>query len=318
MAVKRDKIHFESITELLGAPVVQDGRVIVKINDIHSFENHPYKVVDDDRMEELVDSIRQHGVFTPVLIRTRVKGGYEVISGHRRIHASQLAGLDTIPAIIREMTDDEAIIAMVDSNVQRTEILPSEKAWALRMKMDAMRRQGFRSDIIPSHIESDMSGEVQNDTLRTECVKYSSADEVGEIFGLKARQVQKYIRLTDLIPELLDLVDEKKIPISLGVEIAYIPMNVQRWIYEYRKEMGVLLPTQIEMLKNYENLANISKYAFTAVMNQSIPDKKTSRRVSLSEKKLNRYFPARMPAVERERIILELLEEWKKKKERRS
>ena len=295
MAVKRDKIHFESITELLGAPVVQDGRVIVKINDIHSFENHPYKVVDDDRMEELVDSIRQHGVFTPVLIRTRAKGGYEVISGHRRIHASQLAGLDTIPAIIREMTDDEAIIAMVDSNVQRTEILPSEKAWALRMKMDAMRRQGSRTDL----------------TCGTECQKLSS-DEVGEAFGLKGRQVRNYVRLTELIAELMEYVDQKKIPITLAVDISYFDEQVQKWIYEYIKDNGFLKPVQIAALKEQPNLANTTQYHVISKLNGALPQKSSSAKVSLSEKKLDKYFPPHYSAKQREDVIIQLLEQWSK------
>lgn len=298
MAVNRPKIRFESVEELLGAPVVKDGTEFVKIKDIHSFKEHPFKVLDDEKMDELVESIKSNGVFSPVLIRPREEGGYEMISGHRRLHASMKAGLDSIPAIIKKMTDDEAVIAMVDSNVQREEILPSERAWSLKMKMDAMRRQGSRGDLCT------------DESSRTECEKFS-AEVVGDSFGLKARQVQKYVRLTELIPELMEWVDEKKITMTLGVDISYFDKEIQKWIYEYRRDNGILLPAQIDALKELKNLSNITKYTFTATMNDTLPDRKINGRVNLSEKKLNRYFPARMTSTERERIILELLEEWK-------
>lgn len=146
MAAKRERIHFESVEELLGAPTIKDGTEEIKVEQIYAFENHPFKVLDDDKMDELVESIKVNGVLSPVLVRPDDEGNYEMISGHRRLHAAKLAGLATIPAIIKPMTDDEATIAMVDANVQREEILPSERAWSLKMKMDAMRRQGARSD----------------------------------------------------------------------------------------------------------------------------------------------------------------------------
>lgn len=302
-ANNRPKIHFESVEELLGAPVMKDGTEVVKIKDIHPFKDHPFKVLDDDKMDELVESIKANGVFSPVLIRPREEGGYEMISGHRRLHASEKAGLISIPAIIKEMSDDEAIIAMVDSNVQREEILPSERAWSLKMKMDAMRRQGARLD-------------VEEDTCRTECDRLGkkTAEIVGDSFGLKARQVQKYIRLTDLIPEIVSWIDEKKITITMGVDISYFDKEIQQWIVEYRRDNGILLPDQINALKELKNIDNITKYTFTSTMNNALPEKKVNGRVNLSEKKLNRYFPARMTSMERERIILELLEEWKERK----
>ena len=302
-ANNRPKIHFESVEELLGAPVMKDGTEVVKIKDIHPFKDHPFKVLDDDRMDELVESIKANGVFSPVIIRPREEGGYEMISGHRRLHASEKAGLISIPAIIKEMSDDEAIIAMVDSNVQREEILPSERAWSLKMKMDAMRRQGARLD-------------VEEDTCRTECDRLGkkTAEIVGDSFGLKARQVQKYIRLTDLIPEIVSWIDEKKITITMGVDISYFDKEIQQWIVEYRQDNGILLPDQINALKELKNIDNITKYTFTSTMNNALPEKKVNGRVNLSEKKLNRYFPARMTSMERERIILELLEEWKERK----
>ncbi len=304
----RPKIHFESVEELLGAPVVKDGSEYVKIKDIYSFKDHPFKVLDDDKMDELVESIKANGVLSPVLIRPREEGGYEMISGHRRLHASEKAGLDSVPAIIKEMTDDEAVIAMVDSNVQREEILPSERAYSLKMKMDAMRRQGARTDI----------GE--DATCRHDGDKLSVADKktaslVGESSGLAARSVQRYIRLTELIPEILSWVDDKKIGLVLAVDISYFDKELQQWIVDYKKENGILLPEQIKELKELKNIDNITKYTFTATMNNALPEKKVNGRVNLSEKKLNRYFPARMTSMERERIILELLEDWKARKD---
>ncbi|OON87408.1 hypothetical protein BXO88_03795 [Oribacterium sp. C9] len=230
MAVKRPEIHFESVEELLGVPQMQDGTELVKVRDIFPFKDHPFKVVDDEKMDELVESIRTNGVLTPVLIRPRSEGGYEMVSGHRRLHAAEKAGLEKIPSIIKEMSDDEAVIAMVDSNVQREEILPSERAWSLKMKMDATRRQGARTDV--------------DDTCRTECDKLGTktATIVGESVGLKARQVQKYIRLTELVPPLLDLVDEKKITISMAVDMSYFNEEVQGWLLDYYKTNGKIIP----------------------------------------------------------------------------
>ncbi len=303
-ASKRPKIKFETVEELLGAPVAQDGTEIVKIRDIHPFKDHPFKVLDDDKMEELVASIQANGVLSPVLIRPRREGGYEMISGHRRMHAAEKAGLDSIPSIIKEMTDDEAVIAMVDSNVQREELLPSERAWSFKMKMDAMKHQGERKDL----------KENNTDTSATEWPKLT-VEQIGMESGLKKTQVKKYIRLTELIPSLLNWVDEKKLPITLAVDISYFSKEIQQWIYDYRKDNGILLAVQINALKELNNIENITKYTFTATMNGAIPEKKSNGRVNLSERKLNRYFPLRMTSSERERIILELLEDWKAAKD---
>ncbi len=362
----RPKIHFESVEELLGAPVVKDGSEYVKIKDIYPFKDHPFKVLDDDKMDELVESIKANGVLSPVLIRPREEGGYEMISGHRRLHASEKAGMDSVPAIIKEMTDDEAVIAMVDSNVQREEILPSERAFSFKMKMEALNRQGERTDLTSgtefqkseaestlgtefqkseaestlgtefqkseaestlgtefqkSEAESTLGTEFQKSeaesTLGTEFQKLDkwSRDVIGTDAGMTGRQVTKYIRLTELIPEILNWVDEKKMSITLAVDISYFDKELQQWIVDYKKENGILLPEQIKELKELKNIDNISKYTFTATMNNALPEKKVNGRVNLSEKKLNRYFPARMTSMERERIILELLEDWKARKD---
>ncbi len=302
MAAKREKIHFQSVDELLGAPVYKEGTEEIDIDKIVPFKNHPFKVLDDEKMMDLVESIKKNGVLTPVLVRPLKGGIYEMISGHRRLHAAKLAELKKIPAIIKELTDDEAIIIMVDSNVQREEILPSERAFSLKMKMDAMRRQGTRTDLD------------EDATCRTECDKIGkkTAEIVGEGVGLKARQVQKYIRLTDLSDELLQYVDEKKIPIGMAADISYFDKEVQRWVYEYRKDNGFLKQEQIDALKNCSNLDNLTQYSVIQVMNEALPKTKVSGRVALSEKKLNKYFPSHMSAYEREHVILTLLEQWKR------
>ena len=288
------KIKLQSVDELLGVPEIA-GTQEIELGRIHAFPNHPFKVLDDDKMETLVDSIRENGILNPVIVRPDQTGNYEMISGHRRLHAAGIVGLKKIPAIVKEMTDDEAIIKMVDANIQREEILPSERAWSLKMKMDAMRRQGSRTDL----------------TCGTECQKLSS-DEVGEAFGLKGRQVRKYVRLTELISELMDYVDMKKIPISMAVDISYFDEQVQKWVYEYIKDNGFLKPVQIAALKEQSNLSNISQYNVISILNGALPQKSSSAKVSLSEKKLDRYFPPHYSAKQREEVIIQLLEQWSK------
>lgn len=300
MAAKREKIHFESVDELLGAPSIKDGTEEIRIDKIHPFKDHPFKVVDDDKMAELVESIKANGILSPVLVRPDKQGGYEMVSGHRRMHAAKLVGLEVVPAIVKEMTDDESVIVMVDSNVQREEILPSERAYSLKMKMDVVKRQGRRTDL--------------EDTSGTECRKLTG-DAVGEEFGLRDRQVRKYVKLTDLIPELMQMVDEKVISIGMGYDISFFDKEVQQWIYEYRKENGILRPEQIEALKAQKNLENMQQYPVIQVLNSALPEPKTNGKVSLSERKLNKYFPSHMPSREREKVILELLAKWKEEQE---
>ncbi len=288
------KIKLQSVDELLGVPEIA-GTQEIEIRRIHSFPNHPFKVLDDDKMESLVDSIRENGILNPVIVRPDQTGDYEMISGHRRLHAAGIVGLVKIPAIVKEMSDDEAIIKMVDANIQREEILPSERAWSLKMKMDAMRRQGCRTDL----------------TCGTECQKLSS-DEVGEAFGLKGRQVRNYVRLTELITELMEYVDQKKIPITLAVDISYFDKQIQQWVYEYIKDNGFLKPVQIAALKDQSNLANTTQYHVISILNGALPQKSSSAKVSLSEKKLDKYFPPHYSAKQREDVIIQLLEQWSK------
>ena len=289
-----DKIKLTSIDELLCVPETV-GTVELELGLIAEFTNHPFRVVDDEKMDELVESIRQQGILSPVLVRPLENGRYEMISGHRRLHAASIVGLKKIPAIVRDLNDDEAVIAMVNANLQREEILPSERGSSLKMKMDAMTHQGTcRQDV---------------DKLST--VERKTATIVGEGSGLTGRSVQRYIRLTELIPELLSMVDEKKLSLVNGVDISYFDKEVQKWLYEYIKENGFIKPTQIDALKNHPNLENVTQYTLMALLNDALPEKKSCGKVALSERKLDKYFPPHFSARKREEIILKLLAEWK-------
>ena len=220
------KIKLQSVDELLGVPEIA-GTQEIDVRRIHSFPNHPFKVVDDDRMNTLVDSIRENGILNPVIVRPDKNGDYEMISGHRRLHAAEIVGLDKIPAIVKEMSDDEAIIKMVDANIQREEIMPSERAFSFKMKMEALSRQGNRSDLTCG-----------TEFHKLENINKKTRETIGNEAGMTGRQVTKYIRLTELIPEFLDCVDLKKITIAMGVDISYLDKQIQKWVYEYYRDNG--------------------------------------------------------------------------------
>lgn len=381
---KRDRIHFASVEEILGAPVTKEDATEIRIDQIHAFENHPFKVIDDDRMFDLVESIKENGVLVPVLVRPDDEGTYEMISGHRRTHAAKLAGLTTIPAIIKGMTNDEATIAMVDSNIQREEILPSERAFALKMKMDALRHQGRRTDLLeketlatkwprfsentretmatewpktqgnddgentsatkwpkdqesleettatkwPKNLkesEEDTSAtkwlkthSEDHETSATKWPRITTADRVGEGFGMKRVQVRKYIRLTYLYEGLLHLVDEKKLAIALAVDISYFNQDIQKWLYEYIKENGAIKQQQVAVLKEHPNLDNMTQYIMIALLNDAYRKPKPTGSLQLSKKTLDQYFPADYSITEREQIVLKLLQQWHEKEEKDS
>lgn len=284
-----------SVQDLLGVSG-EESAMEIDIRLIHPFKDHPFKVLDDDRMQELVESIQANGVLSPVLLREAGHGQYEMISGHRRMHAAQLAGLETIPAIIREMSDDEATIIMVDSNIQREELLPSEKAFALKMKMDAMRHQGTcRHDV---------------DKLATVSER-KTASVVGESSGMAARSVQRYIRLTELIPELLDMVDNKRITFVAGVEISYIDQSIQKWLCEYIHDNGVIKPEQITALRSRLESGSINQSQMISILNENLKGRLPAVKVNLTEKKLRKYFPASYSSEDMESVIIALLEGWK-------
>ena len=286
------KIKLQSVDQLLGVPEIS-GTQEIDIVRIHAFPNHPFKVLDDERMDMLVDSIRENGILNPVIVRPDKNGDYEMISGHRRLHAAGIVGLQKIPAIVKEMSDDEAIINMVDANIQREEILPSERAFSFKMKMDAMSRQGRRNDLTSGHN-----------------VPKLTTDEIGEENGMSGRQVKRYIRLTELIPELLESTDNKKISLVMAVDLSYLDEQVQKWVYEYYCDNGFLKPVQVEALRNHQNLSNVSQYSVISIMNDALPKKNTAAKVSFSEKKLDKYFPSHYSAKDRETVIIQLLEQW--------
>ena len=294
-----EKIKLTSIDELLGV-VNEESAMEIEIDKIKQFAGHPFKVIDDEKMQDLIESISESGVLTPVLIRPDQNDGYEMISGHRRMHATQKVGLITIPAIVRDMTDDEAVIAMVDANIQREELLPSEKAFAYKMKMEAMRHQGERTDL----------------TLGQNVPKFKRTTEaIAQGTGESYKQVQRYIRLTELIPDLLELVDKKRLNFTIAVDISYIPQDVQKWIYEYICDNGFIKPNQISALRNYLGQGPVTQSLMISILNSHIPVKAPARKVTLNEKKLTRYFPKNYTSEDMEKVIESLLEKWKQEQE---
>ena len=272
---------------------------VVTLNpaDISDFPNHPFKVKQDEAMAEMVDSVKQYGVLVPALVRPKADGGYEMVAGHRRKCAATLAGITEMPCIVRNLSDDEATIIMVDSNLQRETILPSEKAFAYKMKLDAMKRQAGRPKNNSGQNDQNLMGTVSRDVL---------AKQVGESF----KQVQRYIRLTELIPELLDMVDNKKLTFTVGVDISYIDKEIQKWIYEYIKDTGFIKPQQITALRNQLNEGSVNQVGMLTIFNKCMMVKPPSRSITFSEKKLTKYFPESYSADDMERVIESLLEKW--------
>ena len=290
-----EKIKLTSFNDLMGIPEGESS-IEIEIKRIVPFQNHPFQVKDDEKMEELIESIRMQGILTPVLVRPDDTDGYEMISGHRRMHAAQRLGLETIPAIVKEMTDDESTIAMVNANIQREELLPSERAFAYKMKMDALNRQGKRTDL----------------TLGHDVPKWSH-EQIGNEAGLSGRQIKRYIRLTELIPELLEMVDEKRILLTVGVDISYISPDIQKWLYEYIKENGVIKSEQVAKLREHLQHSKINQMEMIQLLNGSLKGRIPSKKVTLSEKKLYKYFPPHYSTSEMEGVIVTLLEEWKQR-----
>ena len=296
------KIKLKSVEELLGV-VNEESAMDIEIEKIRPFKDHPFKVVDDEKMQDLVESIRANGVLSPVLIRPVGNDRYEMVSGHRRMHAAQVLGLERIPAIIREMTDDEATVKMVDSNIQREELLPSEKAFAYKMKMDAMRRQGVRIQ--------------QNEESTSTQIGWKSetAEIIGQEVGESKNQVRRYIRLTELLPELLDLVDKKRLQFTVAVEISYIDSEVQKWIYEYIRENGQIKLNQVTALRTQMQMGAISQQKMIAVLNNSLPGRLPSPKLTFTEKKLREFFPSGYSVTQMRSVIEDLLAEWKMNQE---
>ena len=292
----REKIHLTSVDELFGLENAGCS-VEIGIDRIRSFKDHPFKVLDDDKMAELVESIKTNGVLTPVVVRGNDGDGYEMISGHRRLHASWLAGLKKIPAFVRELSDDEATIVMVDSNIQREELLPSERAFALKMKLEAMKRQGQRSDL-DAETTSDQNG------------PRLAVAEIGSSSGMSGTQVKRYIRLTELIPELLDLVDKKRLQFTCAVDISYFDKAIQKWLNEYIRENVVIKPIQIVALRERAEKENIDQEKMIMILHNALPGRTPVKKVVMNEKKLRKYFPEEYTSGQMERVIEALLEQW--------
>ena len=292
----REKIHLTSVDELFGLENAESS-IEIAIDRIRSFRNHPFKVLEDEKMADLVESIKANGVLTPVLVRGNDEDGYEMISGHRRLHASKLAGLKKIPAFVRELSDDEATIVMVDSNIQREELLPSEKAFALKMKLEAMKRQGQRSDL-DAETTSDQNG------------PRLAVSEIGSSSGMSGTQVKRYIRLTALIPELLDLVDKKRLQFTCAVDISYFDKTIQKWLNEYIRENVVIKPIQIATLRERAEKENIDQEKMIMILHNAFPGRTPAKKVVMNEKKLRKYFPEEYTSGQMERVIEVLLEQW--------
>ena len=289
------KIKLKSVEEILGV-VGEESAMEIEIYKIHPFKNHPFHVVDDDRMKRLVDSIRENGILVPAIVRSIGNDEYEMISGHRRMHAAQKLGMERIPVIIREMSDDEAIVKMVDSNIQREELLPSEKAFAYKMKMEAMKRQAGRPSNNSGQNDQNFRGTVSRDLL---------AEEAGE----SSRQVQRYIRLTELIPELLDYVDEKRIQFTVAVEISYIDKEIQEWVFEYIKENGSVKINQVKELRAAMQTGAMTQDKVITILSGNQPGERIGD-LTLSWKKFSRYFPQDYSRDDMRQVIEDLLKSW--------
>ncbi len=266
----------------------KDGITDIPIEKLHTFINHPFKVQDDEKMDELVESIRENGILSPVVVRP-LDDGYELISGHRRTHAAKRAGLASVPAVIRDLSDDEATVLMVDANIQREEILPSERAHSLKMKIDAINRLYKHGD--------------------RKCVR--SRDIAGDEAGLSGRQVQRYLNLNDLNQGFLDMVDDKRIQMTLGLEIASMRPEVQQWVYE-AVEMGSVINSDIiRHLKQVDETEGLDEDVINYILNEQ-EQKPKGRKIILSERKLNKYFSDIYEIEEIETILYSLLDRWKR------
>ena len=274
----------------------------IPIDALHPFTNHPFKVLDDEAMTRTVESIAQYGVLSPLIARPRPEGGYEIISGHRRQYAAKLAGLDTLPVIVRQMDDDAAVILMVDSNLQREHILPSERALAYKMKLDAMRRT---------------SGRPSKENPRQLVGNFETADIVGKESGESGRQVQRFIRLTNLVPELLDMVDEKKISFNPAVELSYLDESQQRDFLEAMEDtQNAPSLSQALQLKKIAQQGEFSYEKAFDVMGQEKKSEKDT--VTIKNETLLKYFPRSYTPKQMEEKIIQLLDAWQKKQQRRN
>mgnify|MGYP000729009359 CR=1 FL=1 len=272
----------------------------IPIGELFPFKNHPFKVLDDESMQRTVESVEQYGVLSPLIARPRPEGGYEIISGHRRQHAAQLAGLDTLPVIVRQMDDDAAVLLMVDSNLQRENILPSERAFAYKMKLEALKNQGARSDLTSVQVAPKLSTE-----------------KIGEEVGMSKDNVKRYIRLTNLVPELLDMVDEKKIAFNPAVELSYLDESQQRDFLEAMEDtQNAPSLSQAQRLKKLAQEGHFSYDVAFAVMGEEKKDELD--KVVIKNDTLRKYFPRSYTPKQMEDTIIKLLDQWQRKQQRQN
>lgn len=271
----------------------------IPIGELFPFKNHPFKVLDDDSMSDTVESVKQYGVLSPLIARPRPKGGYEIISGHRRQHAAELAGLETLPVIVRQMDDDAAIILMVDSNLQREHILPSERAFAYKMKLDAMKNQGTRSDLTSTQVVS----------------KLRSNEKLGAENNQSRETVRRFIRLTNLIPELLDMVDNKTVSFNPAVELSYLsPEQQQEVIRAMDDTQNFPSVSQAKRIKKLAQDGTFTTETIVAIMGEE--KKSELDTVTIKNDTLKKYFPRSYTPKQMEDTIIKLLEQWQKKRQR--
>ena len=272
----------------------------IPIGELFPFKNHPFKVLDDESMQRTVESVEQYGVLSPLIARPRPEGGYEIISGHRRQHAAQLAGLETLPVIVRQMDDDAAVLLMVDSNLQRENILPSERAFAYKMKLEALKNQGARSDLTSVQVAPKLSTE-----------------KIGEEVGMSKDNVKRYIRLTNLVPELLDMVDEKKIAFNPAVELSYLDEAQQRDFLEAMNDtQNAPSLSQAQRLKKLAQEGHFSYDVAFAVMGEEKKDELD--KVVIKNDTLRKYFPRSYTPKQMEDTIIKLLDQWQRKQQRQN
>ena len=299
MAKAKTSITTENRSGSVADAAAKEQRTEMPLSDLHPFEGHPFKVLDDELMAQTVESIKQIGVVSPLIVRPDPEGGYEILSGHRRLHAAKLAGLETVPVIVKEMDDDAAIIFMVDSNLQRENILPSERAFSYKMKLEAMKHQGERGDLTSAQVGP----------------KSWAAQVVAEEAGDSKSQVKRYIRLTNLIPEILDMVDEKKIAFNPAVELSYLKPSEQKEFLEamdYAQASPSL--SQAQRLKKLSQEGGCTLDAMCEVMNEIKKDELDH--VTIKNEVLRKYFPKSYTPKQMQDTIIRLLEKWQRSKQR--
>lgn len=302
MAKAKTSITTENRSGSAADAAAKEQRTEMPLSDLHPFEGHPFKVLDDELMGQTVESIKQIGVVSPLIVRPDPEGGFEILSGHRRLHAAQLAGLETVPVIVKEMDDDAAIIFMVDSNLQRENILPSERAFSYKMKLEAMKHQAGR----PSK---------ENDSQLGNNFGKLSSEEMAEELGTSKNQIFRYIRLTNLIPEILDMVDEKKIAFNPAVELSYLKPSEQKEFLEamdYAQASPSL--SQAQRLKRLSQEGGCTLAAMCEVMNEIKKDELDH--VTIKNEVLRKYFPKSYTPKQMQDTIIRLLEKWQRSKQR--